>query len=79
MIAIGLIAIFLFVGLVFLQFPLSEYETTTLIFCMVAGLSAVVIVVSTIIIKKLNSIQKLLEENKNSEKNLPENKDGKAE
>lgn len=80
MIAIALIAIFLFVGWIFLALNnLSEYETTTLILCMVAGLSAVVIVVSTIIIKKLNSIQKLLEENKNIEKNLPENKDGKAE
>lgn len=64
MIAIGLIIIFVFVGWVFLQFPLSEFETTTLIFCMVAGLSAVVITVSTIVIKKLNSIQELLEESK---------------
>lgn len=64
MIAIGLIIIFVFVGWVFLQFPLSEFETTTLIFCMVAGLSAVVITVSTIVIKKLDSIQELLEESK---------------
>lgn len=67
MIAIGLIMIFLFVGWVFLQFPLSEFETTTLIFCMVAGLSAVVITVSTIVIKKLDSIKELLEENKKNE------------
>lgn len=64
MIAIGLIIIFVFVGWVFLQFPLSEFETTTLIFCMVAGLSAVVITVSTIVIKKLDSIQELLEKSK---------------
>lgn len=64
MIAIGLIIIFVFVSWVFLQFPLSEFETTTLIFCMVAGLSAVVITVSTIVIKKLDSIQELLEESK---------------
>lgn len=64
MIAIGLIIIFVFVGWVFLQFPLSEFETTTLIFCMVAGLSAVVITVSTIVIKKLASIQELLEKSK---------------
>lgn len=64
MIAIGLIIILVFVGWVFLQFPLSEFETTTLIFCMVAGLSAVVITVSTIVIKKLDSIQELLEESK---------------
>ena len=64
MIAIGLILIFVFVGWVFLQFPLSEFETTTLIFCMVAGLSAVVITASTIVIKKLDSIQELLEESK---------------
>ena len=64
MIAIGLIIIFVFVGWVFLQFPLSEFETTTLIFCMVAGLSAVVITASTIVIKKLDSIQELLEESK---------------
>ena len=68
MIAIGLIIIFVFVGWVFLQFPLSEFETTTLIFCMVAGLSAVVITVSTIVIKKLDSIQELLEEKKNANK-----------
>lgn len=74
MIAIGLIIIFVFVGWVFLQFPLSEFETTTLIFCMVAGLSAVVITVSTIVIKKLDSIQELLEE---SEKNA--NKSEKSE
>lgn len=67
MIAIGLIMIFLFVGWVFLQFPLSEFETTTLIFCMVAGLSAVVITISTIVIKKLDSIKELLEENKKNE------------
>lgn len=67
MIAIGLIIIFVFVGWVFLQFPLSEFETTTLIFCMVAGLSAVVITVSTIVIKKLDSIKELLEENKKNE------------
>ena len=64
MVAIGLIIIFVFVGWVFLQFPLSEFETTTLIFCMVAGLSAVVITVATIVIKKLDSIQELLEESK---------------
>ena len=74
MIAIGLIIIFVFVGWVFLQFPLSEFETTTLIFCMVAGLSAVIIAVSTIVIKKLDSIQELLEE---SEKNA--NKSEKSE
>lgn len=74
MVAIGLIIIFVFVGWVFLQFPLSEFETTTLIFCMVAGLSAVVITVSTIVIKKLDSIQELLEE---SEKNA--NKSEKSE
>lgn len=74
MIAIGLIIIFVFVGWAFLQFPLSEFETTTLIFCMVAGLSAVVITVSTIVIKKLNSIQELLEENKKNE-----NKNEKSE
>ncbi len=68
MIAIGLIIIFVFVGWVFLQFPLSEFETTTLIFCMVAGLTAVVITVSTIVIKKLDSIQELLEEKKNANK-----------
>ena len=68
MIAIGLIIIFVFVGWVFLQFPLSEFETTTLIFCMVAGLSAVIIAVSTIVIKKLDSIQELLEEKKNANK-----------
>ena len=67
LIAIGLIIIFVFVGWVFLQFPLSEFETTTLIFCMVAGLSAVVITVSTIVIKKLDSIKELLEENKKNE------------
>lgn len=67
MIAIGLIIIFVFVGWFFMQFPLSEFETTTLIFCMVAGLSAVVITVSSMVIKKLNSIQELLEENKNNE------------
>lgn len=74
MIAIGLIIIFVFVGWVFLQFPLSEFETTTLIFCMISGLSAVVITVSTIVIKKLNSIQELLEENKKNE-----NKNEKSE
>ena len=74
MVAIGLIIIFVFVGWVFLQFPLSEFETTTLIFCMVAGLSAVVITVSTIVIKKLDAIQELLEE---SEKNA--NKSEKSE
>ena len=67
MIAIGLIIIFVFVGWVFLQFPLSEFETTTLIFCMVAGLSAVVITVSTKKKKKLDSIKELLEENKKNE------------
>ncbi len=74
MIAIGLIIIFVFVGWVFLQFPLSEFETTTLIFCMVAGLTAVVITVSTIVIKKLDSIQEMLEENKKNE-----NKNEKSE
>lgn len=80
MIAMALIAIFLFVGWIFLALNnLSEYETTSLILCMVAGLSAVVITAFTIVIKKLDFIKKLLEESKNNERNLPENKEEKTE
>lgn len=71
MIAIALIAVFLFVGWIFLQFPLSEHDSIELTLCMVAGLTAVVIVASTMIMSKLNSIQKLLEENKKDEEKSP--------
>lgn len=79
MIAIALIVVFLFVGWIFLQFPLSEHDSIELTLCMVAGLTAVVIVATTIIMSKLNSIQKLFEENKNNEKSPPESKDEKTE
>ncbi len=79
MIAIALIVVFLFVGWIFLQFPLSEHDSIELTLCMVAGLTAVVIAATTIIMSKLNSIQKLFEENKNNEKSPPESKDEKTE
>ncbi len=79
MIAIAFIIVFLFVGWIFLQFPLSEYETIELTFCMVAGLTAVAIIATAMIMSKLTSIQKLLEENKNKEKNPPEKEKEKTE
>lgn len=79
MIAIALIVVFLFVGWVFLIFPFSEYDSIELTFCMMAGLTAVVIIATTMIMSKLNSIKKLLEENKNNEKNPPEKKEEKTE
>ncbi len=79
MIAIALIVVFLFVGWIFLQIPISEYEMTQLTLCMVTGLTAVIIIATTTIVSKLNSIHKLLEESKNNEKIPPENKDEKTE
>lgn len=68
MVAIALIAVFLLVSWIFLALNnLSEYESTSLILCISAGLTAVVIVASTMIMSKLNSIHKLLEESKNKE------------
>lgn len=79
MIAILLVAIFLFVGFIFFQFPFSEYESIQLTLCMVAGLTAVVIAATTMIMSKLNSIQKRFEESKNKENNLPEKSKEKTE
>lgn len=79
MIAIALIVVFLFVGWIFLLFPLSEHDSIELTLCMVAGLTAVVIVATTMIMSKLNSIKKLFEESKSNEKNPPENKEEKTE
>lgn len=69
MIAVALIAVFLLVSWIMLIIPFSNNESTELVLCLVTGLSAVVIVASSIIIGKLNSIHKLLKENKeNKEK-----------
>lgn len=79
MIAIALIVVFLFVGWIFLQFPLSEHDSIELTLCMVAGLTVVVIAATTMIMSKLKSFQKLFEENKNNEKSPPENNNEKTE
>lgn len=74
MVAIALIAVFLLVGWIMLAIPLSEYESTTLILCIAGGLVAVVIVASSMILKKLNSIYKLLMDKQNTKvKKLSEN------
>lgn len=72
MIAIALIAVFLLVSWIVLIIPFSNNESTELALCLVAGLSAVFIVASTMIMSKLNSIHKLLEENKKDKENSSE-------
>lgn len=73
MVAVALIAIFLVVSYLFTALGgLSEYEATGLTLYLLGGLVAVVIVAATMIMSKLNSIHKLLEENKKDEEKSPE-------
>ncbi len=82
MFAVYLVGIFLVVSYLFTALGgLSEFETTGLTLYLLGGLIAVVLVAATMIMSKLNSIHKLLEESKNKDKKsseFPENKEEKS-